>query len=350
MLSATGQRFDEAHASASNYSRTLAARLLIWPHSRTDIFLIRVPRSRAGSRRSSQHVAPRRHPEPLANDAHQDHREVSQLTWNTFRDHLILEYEIPKWDGDLGRPNVYISATKTAMARKVELLLDHFGSQRSKDWFTAEIFMALAHLRGNECRAPEGLAEAFHVRKLALQSMDWPRRSGRAARALHGRHRTRSWCSSLRSRANARAAPILGIIRPGPTPRLLGSVEGASRTPSQSDEAERLCRAVGTERRDGDCFADGSKISFEQTIVANATGFKVSSRGLSRGLQYTGDILKIGELRMLRTSCVTPLTKVHEALSEPVQDGRWSALFLHHPNQLGAFRGSQRHRQDRPVP
>ena len=93
---------------------------------------------------------------------------MSQLTWNTFRDHLILEYEIPKWDGDLDKPNVYIPASSTVMARKIELLLGHFGSQRSKDWFDAETFTGLAHLRGIECRAPDRLAEAFHVRKLGL--------------------------------------------------------------------------------------------------------------------------------------------------------------------------------------
>jgi LmbE family N-acetylglucosaminyl deacetylase len=102
-------------------------------------------------------------------DAHQDHREVSQLTWNTFRNHLILEYEIPKWDGDLGRPNVFIAASKAGMKRKVELLLEHFGSQRSKDWFDPQVFYGLARLRGSECRAPEAFAEAFHARKLALQ-------------------------------------------------------------------------------------------------------------------------------------------------------------------------------------
>jgi hypothetical protein len=76
---------------------------------------------------------------------------------------------IPKWDGDLGLPNVYIPASKTAMARKVELLLDRFGSQRPKDWFDPQVFTGLARLRGSECRAPDGFAEAFHVRKLALQ-------------------------------------------------------------------------------------------------------------------------------------------------------------------------------------
>ena len=101
-------------------------------------------------------------------DAHQDHREVSKLTWNAFRDHLILEYEIPKWDGDIGRPNLYMPVTATILDRKIELLDKHFGTQRSKDWFDAETFRGLARLRGMECRAPEHFAEAFLMRKVCL--------------------------------------------------------------------------------------------------------------------------------------------------------------------------------------
>jgi LmbE family N-acetylglucosaminyl deacetylase len=101
-------------------------------------------------------------------DAHQDHREVNTITWNLFRDHLILEYEIPKWDGDLGQPNFYMPLSETQMRRKIELLLAHFGSQRSKDWFDAETFRGLARLRGMECRAKGGFAEGFIVRKAAL--------------------------------------------------------------------------------------------------------------------------------------------------------------------------------------
>jgi len=101
-------------------------------------------------------------------DRHQDHREVSQLTWNLFRNHLILEYEIPKWDGDLGQPNTYVPATADVMNRKFQLLNDHFGTQRSKDWFDRETFHGLARLRGMECRAPELVAEAFYVRKIVI--------------------------------------------------------------------------------------------------------------------------------------------------------------------------------------
>jgi LmbE family N-acetylglucosaminyl deacetylase len=102
-------------------------------------------------------------------DAHQDHREICELTWNLFRDHLILEYEIPKWDGDLDQPNVYVPLSSALLKRKLELLLAHFGSQRSKDWFDVETFTGLARLRGMECRAPERYAEAFVLRKAMLR-------------------------------------------------------------------------------------------------------------------------------------------------------------------------------------
>ncbi|WP_099864351.1 PIG-L deacetylase family protein [Pararhizobium haloflavum] len=101
-------------------------------------------------------------------DGHQDHRQVNALTWNVFRDHLILEYEILKWDGDLGRPNSYVPLSEKTMERKTDLLMRHFGSQRSKDWFDPDAFRALARLRGMECRAPERFAEAFTVRKTRL--------------------------------------------------------------------------------------------------------------------------------------------------------------------------------------
>ncbi|MEQ1711647.1 MAG: PIG-L deacetylase family protein [Hyphomicrobium sp.] len=101
-------------------------------------------------------------------DAHQDHRTVSQLTWNTFRDHTILEYEIPKWDGDLGQPNVYVPVRESLVERKVELLERHFGTQRGKDWFDRDTFRGLARLRGMECRSEHRFAEAFVCRKLVL--------------------------------------------------------------------------------------------------------------------------------------------------------------------------------------
>lgn len=104
-----------------------------------------------------------------AGDAHQDHREVSQITWNTFRNHQILEYEIPKWDGDFCQPNIYVPLDAAVLDRKVALLMQHFATQRSKDWFDAETFRGLARLRGIECRAPTSHAEGFMMRKARLE-------------------------------------------------------------------------------------------------------------------------------------------------------------------------------------
>ena len=105
---------------------------------------------------------------PWGGDAHQDHRIVSELAANTFRDQLILEYEIPKFDGDLGRPSVYVHLPDALVERKVETLMDCFGSQRRRAWFTPETFRGLMRLRGIESNAPDGHAEAFHSRKLVL--------------------------------------------------------------------------------------------------------------------------------------------------------------------------------------
>jgi LmbE family N-acetylglucosaminyl deacetylase len=102
------------------------------------------------------------------NDRHQDHRIIAELTWNTFRDHAILEYEIPKYEGDLAHPNVYVPLSAKNAARKVETLVASFPSQASRSWFDAEAFMGQMRLRGVECNAPQRYAEAFHGRKLTL--------------------------------------------------------------------------------------------------------------------------------------------------------------------------------------
>ncbi len=99
-------------------------------------------------------------------DRHQDHRLINELTWNTWRNHLILEYEIPKYDGDLGIPNFYVSLDEQHVARKSEILLESFASQRSKHWFSDETFRALPRLRGVE--AATVFAEAFYARKVIL--------------------------------------------------------------------------------------------------------------------------------------------------------------------------------------
>ena len=99
-------------------------------------------------------------------DLHQDHRMVSELTWNTFRNHLILEYEIPKYDGDIGTPNFFVHLDAVLCERKVDYILQSFVSQRTKAWFSKDTFYAMLRLRGLESNAPEKYAEGFHCRKL----------------------------------------------------------------------------------------------------------------------------------------------------------------------------------------
>jgi LmbE family N-acetylglucosaminyl deacetylase len=101
-------------------------------------------------------------------DAHQDHRLISELTWNTFRDHLILEYEIPKYDGDLGQPSVFVPLEAEVYQKKVRYIMDTFQSQRTKRWFEEDMFLSLMRLRGMECNARSGYAEAFYCRKIVM--------------------------------------------------------------------------------------------------------------------------------------------------------------------------------------
>lgn len=105
-------------------------------------------------------------------DRHQDHRIVNEMVWSTFRNELVLEYEIPKWDGGLGQPNVYVPIEAKWAAAKASALLRAYPSQAGRDWFTHDTFLSMLRLRGLECRAPSGYAEAFYGRKIKL---DWIR-------------------------------------------------------------------------------------------------------------------------------------------------------------------------------
>lgn len=101
-------------------------------------------------------------------DLHQDHRACCELTWNTFRDHLVLEYEIPKFDGDMGQPNVFVPLDESICRRKISHLMTHFASQVPKRWFKEDLFSGLLRLRGMECNSPTSFAEAFYCRKAVL--------------------------------------------------------------------------------------------------------------------------------------------------------------------------------------
>jgi LmbE family N-acetylglucosaminyl deacetylase len=168
VLSGVGAREREAQASAADFlSQAASAKIEIMAF-RDGFF----PEQGEDIKSWFETLKARANPDLILthyrDDAHQDHRQVCRLTWNTFRDHCILEYEIPKWDGDMGQPNLYVPVSAGALRRKIDLLISHFGSQRSKQWFDSETFLGLARLRGMECRAPENYAEAFFARKLAV--------------------------------------------------------------------------------------------------------------------------------------------------------------------------------------
>lgn len=165
VLGASGARAQEARASAEAFLRGADATIIDVAAFTDTLFPAELREIRSWMLSLRARCSPDLILTHRRDDAHQDHRVVSELTWNLFRDHLILEYEVPKWDGDMGRPNLYAPLRAEIVERKIGMLDEHFGSQRSKDWFDAETFRGLARLRGMECRAPEGRAEAFHMRK-----------------------------------------------------------------------------------------------------------------------------------------------------------------------------------------
>lgn len=101
-------------------------------------------------------------------DLHQDHRVIAELTWNTFRDHLILEYEIPKYDGDLGSPNVFVHLDERLCQQKVDYILQCFPTQHQKQWFTKDTFLATLRIRGIQSNSPTRYAEGFYCRKMTI--------------------------------------------------------------------------------------------------------------------------------------------------------------------------------------
>jgi LmbE family N-acetylglucosaminyl deacetylase len=169
VLCASGARAEEARASAAAFLGGLARPPRLVLHELRDGFL-----PHAGAEVKERFEALKEHAPDLVlthtgDDFHQDHRLAAELTWNTFRDHLILEYEIPKYDGDLGRPSVFVPLDDDLARRKVELLLEHFPSQSGKHWFTEDLFLGLMRIRGMEAGPSTRYAEAFRCRKLLLR-------------------------------------------------------------------------------------------------------------------------------------------------------------------------------------
>ncbi len=161
----TLQRAAEARASAAAFLAGVA-RSRVVVHDQRDGFL---PYSGAAVKELFEALKGEVSPDVILthhrDDLHQDHRLVSELTWNTWRDHLVLEYEIPKYDGDLRSPNLFAPLSAAVLDRKISLVLEHFRSQAGKRWFDPELFRAVARIRGMECAAAEGLAEGFYSRK-----------------------------------------------------------------------------------------------------------------------------------------------------------------------------------------
>ena len=168
VFGAAGQREEEARASAQ-YCTARFADPRIEVYSFRDGFF---PAEAVAIKEQFEALKAARWPDIIfthyRHDLHQDHRMISDLTWQTFRDHLILEYEIPKYDGDFGSPNVFHALSDALREEKLAVLERFFSSQRSKRWFSRDTFSAVMRLRGIECNSKTGFAEAFYCRKVVF--------------------------------------------------------------------------------------------------------------------------------------------------------------------------------------
>jgi LmbE family N-acetylglucosaminyl deacetylase len=169
VFSASGDRAQEAKNSAAELLKQTAKKSIVLHEFRDTCFPFVGQEIKECFIKLQREIKPDLIFTHRRDDLHQDHRLLAELTWNAFRDQAILEYEIPKYDGDLGTPNFYAPISEAVAQRKVDHLLKYFTSQQSKPWFTASTFQALLRLRGIECNSPSGLAEAFYARKLVWQ-------------------------------------------------------------------------------------------------------------------------------------------------------------------------------------
>jgi LmbE family N-acetylglucosaminyl deacetylase len=168
VFSAVDEREREARASAADFLFASGARIVDVRSFRESFF----PSAWTEIKEFFEEIRREGSPDVVfchhRHDMHQDHRVVAELAWNTFRDHLVLEYEIPKYEGDLGAPNFFVPLPREIADRKVALLIQHFRSQSGRGWFREDTFHGLMSLRGVECNAREGRAEAFHARKVVV--------------------------------------------------------------------------------------------------------------------------------------------------------------------------------------
>lgn len=169
VFSANGERETEARRSAEAFLEESEEREIRTCQFRDSFFPAEGPAIKEYFERLKAEIVPDVIFTHRLEDRHQDHRVIGELTWNTFRDHAILEYEIPKYEGDLGHPNVFVPLDDAVARRKVDLLMQMFGTQRSKRWFTEDVFKAVMRIRGVEAGLDNGNAEAFYARKLLLR-------------------------------------------------------------------------------------------------------------------------------------------------------------------------------------
>jgi len=168
VFSGNAERAREAQAGAALFLEGAAARRVIVKDFRDGYFPWQGPEIKDFMESLKREVEPDLVFTHFRDDRHQDHRTISELTWNTWRRHMILEYEIPKYDGDLGTPNCFVPLPAAICERKAALICEVFRSEAHKAWLTPDTFEALLRLRGVECAAPEKRAEAFHCRKITL--------------------------------------------------------------------------------------------------------------------------------------------------------------------------------------
>ena len=168
VLGSDGERDGEAVASAERFLSGARKKEILVEHFKNSFFPYLGAEIKEFFEKLKMKIAPDIVFTHYRHDLHQDHRLVSELTWNTYRSHLILEYEILKYDGDLGTPNLFVHLDEAVCQRKIQTLMECFGTQRDKDWFTPDAFLSLLRIRGIESRAPGKYAEAFYCRKVVV--------------------------------------------------------------------------------------------------------------------------------------------------------------------------------------
>lgn len=166
VFSAAGDRAAEAGRSAEAYLKNIQNKQIVLKEFRDGYFPAHGPAIKDVFEELKAEITPDIIFSHYRNDLHQDHRQINELTWNTWRNHFILEYEIPKYDGDLGNPNFFVNLNDDHRQKKIDLLMLFFQTQANKHWFSPDTFNALMRLRGIECKSPTGYAEAFFARKI----------------------------------------------------------------------------------------------------------------------------------------------------------------------------------------